>query len=110
MDEEGFCALALDGDEARCRVIASNLAHPLWSGIIPPGRRYGFTDQFLTLATGLFDAAQQYEGRRPCELFCGFPRMPGYGATPGGLLAPGWAAGVASQLLVEMLGLEPEAG
>jgi glycogen debranching enzyme len=164
MDGEGFCALALDGDGAPCRVISSNPAHALWSGIVPPDRaariverllgrelysgwgvrtlatrerrynpmsyhngsvwphdtaiaaagvrRYGFTDQFLTLATGLFDAAQQCESRRLPELFCGFPRVPGYGATPYPVACSpqAWAAGVASQLLVEMLGLEPEAG
>jgi glycogen debranching enzyme len=164
MDDEGFCALALDGDGAPCRVIASNPGHALWSGIVPPDRaariverllgrelysgwgvrtlatrerrynpmsyhngsvwphdtaiaaagvrRYGFTEQFLTLATGLFDAAQQCEGRRLPELFCGFPRVPGYGATPYPVACSpqAWAAGVASQLLVEMLGLDPEAG
>jgi glycogen debranching enzyme len=164
MDDEGFCALALDGDGAPCRVISSNPGHALWSGIVPPDRgrrivtrllgpelysgwgvrtlatrerrynpmsyhngsvwphdtaiaaagirRYGFTDEFLTLATGLFEAAQQCEGRRLPELFCGFPRVPGYGATPYPVACSpqAWAAGVASQLLVEMLGLEPEAG
>ena len=164
MDDEGFCALALDGDGAPCRVIGSNPGHALWSGIVPPDRagriverllgrelysgwgvrtlatrerrynpmsyhngsvwphdtaiaaagirRYGYTDQFLTLATGLFDAAQHCEGRRLPELFCGFPRVPGYGATPYPVACSpqAWAAGVVSQLLVEMLGLEPEAG
>jgi len=163
MEDEGFCALALDGDGAPCRVISSNPAHALWTGIVPRDRagriverllgrqmfsgwgvrtlatperrynpmsyhngsvwphdtaiaaagmrRYGFTPEFLTLATGLFQAAQHCEGRRLPELFCGFPRVPGYGATPYPVACSpqAWAAGVVSQLLAEMLGLEPEA-
>lgn len=164
MEDEGFCALALDGEGAPCRVISSNPAHALWTGLIPPDRagriakrllgrdlfsgwgvrtlgtherrynpmsyhngsvwphdtaiaaaglrRYGFTDEFLSLATGLFEATQHCDGRRLPELFCGFPRMPGYGPTPYPVACSpqAWAAGVVSQLLVEMLGLEPEAG
>src|SRR5262249_24105751 len=121
MKEEGFCALALDGDGAPCRIISSNPAHCLWAGLLPPEhagrirerliarelfsgwgvrtlgtrqrrynpmsyhngsvwphdtaiaaaglRRYGFTDEFLTLTSGLFAAAQHCEGRRLPELF-----------------------------------------
>jgi glycogen debranching enzyme len=74
-------------------------------------RRHGFTDQFLTLATALFDAAQRCEDRRLPELFCGFPRVPGFGATPYPVACSpqAWAAGVASQLLANLLGLEPDA-
>jgi glycogen debranching enzyme len=74
-------------------------------------RRYGFTEEFLALAAGLFQAAQQCEGSRLPELFCGFPRMPGYGPTPYPVACSpqAWSAGVVSQLLAEMLGLEPDA-
>jgi glycogen debranching enzyme len=74
-------------------------------------RRYGFTDEFLSLASGLFEAAQHCEGRRLPELFCGFPRLSGYGPTPYPVACSpqAWSAGVVSQLLGEMLGLEPEA-
>jgi glycogen debranching enzyme len=163
MDEEGFCALALDGGGAPCRVISSNPAHCLWTGLVPSElagrmakrllgrelfsgwgvrtlgtreprynpmsyhdgsvwphdtaiaaaglRRYGFIDEFLTVASGLFEAALQCKGRRLPELFCGFPRVPGYGPTPYPVACSpqAWAAGVVSQLLGEMLGLEPEA-
>ena len=163
MKDEGFCALALDGDGAPCRVVSSNPAHCLWTGLLPPEqagrirerlmsrelfsgwgvrtlgtrerrynpmsyhngsvwphdtaiaaaglRRYGFTDEFLSLSSGLFEAAQHCEGRRLPELFCGFPRVSGYGPTPYPVACSpqAWAAGVVSQILGEMLGLEPEA-
>ena len=163
MEDEGYCALALDGEGVPCRVISSNPAHALWTGIVPPGqaeriakrllgrdmfsgwgvrtlsqrmrrynpmsyhngsvwphdtgiaavglRRYGFTDDFMTIATGLFEAAQYCDGRRLPELFCGFPRVSGYGPTPYPVACSpqAWAAGVVSQLLGEMLGLEPDA-
>jgi glycogen debranching enzyme len=38
MDEEGFYALALDGDGRPCRVIASNAGHCLWSRIVSAPR------------------------------------------------------------------------
>ena len=163
MDDAGFCALALDGVGAPCRVISSNPGHCLWTGIIPPERagalarrllgpelfcgwgvrtlgsrerrynpmsyhngsvwphdtaiaaaglrRYGFTEEFLSLTTALFGAALHCEGRRLPELFCGFSRVAGYGPTPYPVACSpqAWAAGVVSQLLAEMLGLEPEA-
>jgi glycogen debranching enzyme len=163
MEDESYCALALDGAGAPCRVISSNPAHALWTGLLPADRaepiakrllgtamfsgwgvrtlgvrmrrynpmsyhdgsvwphdtaiaaaglrRYGFTDEFTTVATGLFEAAQYCDGRRLPELFCGFPRVPGYGPTPYPVACSpqAWAAGVVSQLLGEMLGLEPDA-
>jgi len=163
MEPESFCALALDGDGVPCRVISSNPAHCLWTGLIPAEpaahlarrlmdrelfsgwgvrtlglherrynpmsyhngsvwphdsaiaaaglRRYGFTDGFLALATGLFDAARHCDGYRLPELFCGFSRSPGYGPTryPTACSPQAWAAGVVSQLLGEMLGLSPDA-
>jgi len=163
MEPERFCALALDGDGAPCRVISSNPAHCLWTGLIPAEpaahiarrlldqelfsgwgvrtlglherrynpmsyhngsvwphdtaiaaaglQRYGFTQGFLALVTGLFDAARHCDGHRLPELFCGFPRSPGYGPTryPSACSPQAWSAGVVSQVLGEMLGLAPEA-
>jgi glycogen debranching enzyme len=163
MVDEGYCALALDGEGAPCRVISSNPAHCLWTGLLPPERasrirdrlmtrqlfsgwgvrtlatrerrynpmsyhngsvwphdtaiaaaglrRYGFADEFLSLASGLFEAAQHCEGHRLPELFCGFPRVSGHGPTPYPVACSpqAWSAGVVFQLIAEMLGLEPEA-
>jgi glycogen debranching enzyme len=164
MADRDFPALALDGDGAACRVISSNPAHCLWTGLAPGEygariasrlmapdvfsgwgvrtlgarerrfnpmsyhngsvwphdtaiaaaglRRYGFTEPFMALATALFDAARSCDGWRLPELFCGFPRVGGYGPTPYPVACSpqAWAAGVVSQLLAEMLGLYPEAG
>ena len=38
MDDEGFYALALDGDDRPCRVISSNPGHCLWAGIASSSR------------------------------------------------------------------------
>jgi glycogen debranching enzyme len=74
-------------------------------------RRYGFTEAFLALATGLFDTVTRCEGLRLPELFCGFPRLAGYGPTryPLACSPQAWAAGVVFQLLSDMLQLEPDA-
>lgn len=74
-------------------------------------RAYGFHDAFLAMTTGLFEAAIHCEGLRLPELFCGFPRIAGYGPTPYPVAcAPqAWAAGVVFQLLEGMLGLRPDA-
>jgi len=163
MEDDGFCALALDGEGEPCRVISSNPAHALWTGLLPADhapriaerllkpdlfsgwgirtlaaherlynpmsyhdgsvwlhdtaiaatglRRYGFTSAFLSLASGLFEASQHVDGHRLPELFCGFPRVPGYGPTPYPVACSpqAWSAGVASQLLAGLLGLEPDA-
>jgi glycogen debranching enzyme len=163
LEEEGFYALALDGEGNPCRVITSNPGHCLWAGIVAEERapavarrlmagdmftgwglrtlaarerrynpmsyhtgsvwphdtalaagglrRYGFTAPFLTLATGLFEAVLRCEGSRMPELFCGFPRLPGYGPTryPVACSPQAWAAGVIFQLLSDMLQFEPDA-
>jgi glycogen debranching enzyme len=38
LPQEGFYALALDGDGRPCRVISSNPGHCLWTGIVAPAR------------------------------------------------------------------------
>src|SRR4029450_11083020 len=58
-----------------------------------------------------FEAALHCEGLRLPELFCGFPRVPGYGPTPYPVACSpqAWAAGVIFQFLHGMLGLVPAA-
>jgi glycogen debranching enzyme len=73
--------------------------------------RYGFTDAFLTLATGLFHAVQNFDRTRMPELFCGFPRTVGLGPTryPVACSPQAWSAGVVFQLVTGMLRLVPDA-
>jgi glycogen debranching enzyme len=65
----------------------------------------------LTVATGLFEASQEWEDARMPELFCGFPRTTGLGPTryPVACSPQAWAAGVPLHLIALMLGLEPDA-
>jgi glycogen debranching enzyme len=74
-------------------------------------RNYGLTSQFVTLATGLFEAVLQFDEMRMPELFCGFPRVAGYAPTryPVACSPQAWASGVVFQLVSAMLGLRPEA-
>jgi glycogen debranching enzyme len=74
-------------------------------------RRYGLVDPFITLTTGLFEAVLQFENMRMPELFCGFPRVDGYGPTqyPVACSPQSWAAGVVFMLIAAMLGLTPDA-
>ena len=74
-------------------------------------REYGMNAQFLTLATGLFEAVLQFDDMRMPELFCGFPRVAGYAPTryPVACSPQAWASGVVFQLISAMLGLRPEA-
>jgi glycogen debranching enzyme len=74
-------------------------------------RRYGLAEPFITLSTGLFEAVLQFENMRMPELFCGFPRVDGYGPTqyPVACSPQAWAAGVVFMLIASMLGLTPEA-
>ncbi|HET7875923.1 MAG TPA: amylo-alpha-1,6-glucosidase, partial [Methylomirabilota bacterium] len=158
-----FYALALDGTGSPCRVLSSNPAHCLWTGIVDDEgaaavarrlmaedmfsgwgirtlsarerlynpmsyhngsvwphdtaiaaaglKRYGLLEPFLTLVTALFDAGLAWEGARMPELFCGFPRVPGFGPTryPVACSPQAWAAGVPFLLLSAMLGLAPDA-
>lgn len=74
-------------------------------------RSYGLASQFVTLATGLFEAVLQFDDMRMPELFCGFPRVAGYAPTryPVACSPQAWASGVVFQLVGAMLGLRPEA-
>jgi len=74
-------------------------------------RRYGLTEPFLSLATGLFEAALHFEGTRMPELFCGFPRSAGQGPIryPAACAPQAWSAAAVFQLVSGMLGLVPDA-
>ena len=74
-------------------------------------RNYGLAAQFLTLATGIFEAVLQFDDMRMPELFCGFPRVSGYAPTryPVACSPQAWASGVVFQLVGAMLGLRPDA-
>ncbi len=74
-------------------------------------KRFGHVAAFLTLATGLFEASQEWEDARMPELFCGFPRTTGLGPTryPVACSPQAWAAGVPLHLITLMLGLQPDA-
>ena len=74
-------------------------------------RRYGLVEPFLTLPTALFEAVLQFEAMRMPELFCGFPRLPGYGPTryPVACSPQAWSAGVVFQLIAAMMGLSASA-
>jgi glycogen debranching enzyme len=73
-------------------------------------RRYGLTEPILTLTTGIFEAAREFEHGRLPELFCGFPRQSGLGVTryPVACSPQAWAAGALFQLLAACLGLSAE--
>ncbi|HXG16168.1 MAG TPA: glycogen debranching N-terminal domain-containing protein [Calidithermus sp.] len=47
MPEEGFYALALDGQQAPCRVITSNPGHCLWAGVVSPARAEAVASRLL---------------------------------------------------------------
>jgi glycogen debranching enzyme len=163
LPDEGFYAMALDGEKRPCRVISSNPGHCLWTGIVDPVRaeaigrrlmaddmftgwglrtlsarealynpmsyhngsvwphdtaiaaigmlRYGLSEPFFKLATGLFRAVYHFERSRMPELFCGFAQMFGHGPTryPVACSPQAWSAGVVFQLVTAMLGLLPDA-
>src|SRR4029453_6055575 len=47
-ESEGFYALALDGAGKPCRVISSNPAHCLWTGIVDEGRAEAVEGRLLS--------------------------------------------------------------
>ncbi len=71
-------------------------------------RRYGFKEEAATVASGMFDAAEVFEGRLP-EAFGGYPR----GMTkfpvqyPTACSPQAWSTGAPLLLLRVALGLEP---
>jgi len=158
MEEEGFYALALDGEGRRCAVRASNAGHLLYVGLPRPDRaarlaeklmsaplasgwgvrtlaadeiafnpmsyhngsiwphdtaicaaglaRYNHKNAVIKLASGMFEAAIQFQMRLP-ELFCGFNRSPGEMPVPYPVacLPQAWSAGSVFMMVQACLGL-----
>ena len=48
MEEEGFYAIAVDGDGELCRVLSSNPGHLLFTGLVAPGRARRVTERMLS--------------------------------------------------------------
>ncbi|WP_309644237.1 amylo-alpha-1,6-glucosidase [Phenylobacterium sp.] len=68
--------------------------------------RYGERDGVVSLTSGLFETAANFEMRLP-ELFCGFPRMAGEPpvAYPVACLPQAWAAGSVFMMVQACLGI-----
>ncbi|MDB5761990.1 MAG: amylo-alpha,6-glucosidase [Herminiimonas sp.] len=69
--------------------------------------RYGFTDQAMTIFSGLSDAILYMDQRRMPELFCGFSKRPDEGPTmyPVACSPQAWAAASVFYMLQACLGL-----
>ena len=69
--------------------------------------RYGLKEEVMRILDGLFAAATHMDLRRLPELFCGFSRRPGRGATlyPVACAPQAWAAAAPAALLQASLGL-----
>ncbi|MEH0842854.1 glycogen debranching N-terminal domain-containing protein [Micromonospora sp. CPCC 205711] len=74
-------------------------------------RRYGFTEQAATIASGILDAATYFDGRLP-EAFGGYPREQTKFPVeyPTACSPQAWSTGTPLLLLRTMLGLEPHEG
>ena len=72
-------------------------------------RRYGFADEAAEIASGIFDAAEFFDGRLP-EAFGGYPRpQTKYPVQyPTACSPQAWSTGTPLLLLRTMLGLEPQ--
>jgi glycogen debranching enzyme len=70
--------------------------------------RYGFVDEATQIATGLFDAAEQFDGRLP-ELFCGFSRndFPDPVPFPTSCSPQAWASAAPVHLMRTLLRFDP---
>ncbi len=73
--------------------------------------RYGHPEAAARILSGLFEASRHFDLARLPELFCGFTRQPGAGATryPIACSPQAWAAGSVFMLLQASLGLEIDA-
>jgi glycogen debranching enzyme len=73
--------------------------------------RYGHVDGAGRILASLFDASRHFDLARLPELFCGFTRRPGEGATryPVACSPQAWAAGSVFMLLQAAMGLEIDA-
>jgi glycogen debranching enzyme len=73
--------------------------------------RYGHPEAAARILAGLFEASLHFDLARLPELFCGFTRQPGAGATryPVACSPQAWAAGSVFMLLQAALGMEIDA-
>jgi glycogen debranching enzyme len=73
--------------------------------------RYGRQADAARILSGLFDASRHFDLARMPELFCGFTRRDGEGATryPVACAPQAWAAGAIFALLQAMLGIDLDA-
>lgn len=74
-------------------------------------KRYGFDDELIELATGLYDCCRSFDYYRLPELFCGTPRTAHHLPVryPVACRPQAWAAGTFPFLLQAILGLVPNA-
>jgi glycogen debranching enzyme len=110
----GWGVRTLAEGEARFNPVSNHLGAvwPCDNSFIAWGlRRYGFAEEAGTIAQGILDAAQYYQGRLP-NAFGGYERSltkyPVGFATVNGPQA--WSAGAPLLLIRALLGLEPLAG
>ncbi|TLM87142.1 glycogen debranching N-terminal domain-containing protein [Pseudarthrobacter sp. NamE5] len=70
--------------------------------------RYGFVEEAGRVASGIFEAAEHFDGRLP-ELFCGFDRgeFPGPVPYPTACSPQAWAAAAPIQLIRALLRFDP---
>ena len=74
-------------------------------------RHYGFDDEAVRVAEGIFDAAQRFAGYRLPELFAGLARDDGGFPVPylGANVPQAWASGAVLHLVTILLGLTVDA-
>jgi glycogen debranching enzyme len=74
-------------------------------------RAYGFDDEAIKVAAGIFDATSRFASQRPPELFAGLSRDPGSFPVQylGANVPQAWSSGALIQLLVTLLGLDADA-
>jgi glycogen debranching enzyme len=74
-------------------------------------RAYGFDDEAIKVAAGIFDATSRFASQRPPELFAGLSRDPGSFPVQylGANVPQAWSSGALIQLVVTLLGLDADA-
>jgi glycogen debranching enzyme len=106
----GWGVRTIASGEARYNPMAyhNGSVWPHDNAIIADGMaRYGFTDQAMTIFTGLTEASLFIDQHRMPELFCGFSKRPDEGPTlyPVACSPQAWAAASVFYLLQACLGL-----
>jgi glycogen debranching enzyme len=75
-------------------------------------RNYGFSNEAITVAAGIFDAASKFASRRLPELFAGLERDAGGFPVQylGANVPQAWSSGAIVHLVTMLLGLDADAG